>query len=167
MYRILLLLSLVFFTGTRLAAQSDSTCATILRLYNTLGAKDKVERNQYKSGPSSSRPGTLGDVTVYKSSMSIPGFTNPEFLEGGGETRRFSTYAETTTYEAAVKLWDELDKHFHACLNSTWTYKEDNNETDLYKSSKVQRDGSLFTPTIRYRLIRVENKFRLMLEILY
>lgn len=166
MRRYILLLLLVTI-GTSLAAQTDSTTAVMLRLYNTLGSKDKIERNKYKATPAEIRAGSLGNTSVYKSTISIPGFSNPEFVEGGGSTRMFTTFMEFGSYEKAVKAWDELNRKVHNDFTGGWTFTETDEPRELYRSAKLSRDGSLMSPVIRYRVERSQEKFRLVLEITY
>lgn len=163
----LLILFLLFAAGAPLIAQTDSTCSKILKLYNTLNSNDKNVRNSYKINPASTRSGPLGSVSVYASSYFIPGFQQPEFTEGGGSTRMFTTYASANTYEEATKMWEDFDKQMHNCLTSDWTYTVNDEPKELYKTVKVIQDGSMLNPTIRYYIARNGNSFKLVLEIVY
>lgn len=162
-----LLLAALVISSLALRAQTDSTCAVIMKLYNTLDSKDKVERNKYKNATGEVRQGPLGKVTIYKSTLSIPGFTAPEFSEGGGTARAFQAEVNVSSYEDAVKKWDELDKKLHSCFAGGWTFTENNEPRDLYKNSKVVKDGSLLSPVVRYYLERTASGFRLIMAITY
>jgi hypothetical protein len=161
-----LILLAFILAAPQLIAQTDSTCAIITRLYNSLDSKDKVERARYKINPPEVREAAIGKLIIYKSSLAIPGFVEPEFREGSG-SRVFTTYANADTYETAVKMWDDLNLKFHTNFTGGWTFTEYNEPTELYRNSKLMRDGSMLSPVIRYRLERFETKFRLIFEIAY
>ena len=160
-------LFLLLAAGTKLAAQNDSTAAVIQKIYNTLGSKDKVERSKYKITPGEIKPGSLGNTTTYKSSISVPGFSNPLFIEGGGATRMFTTSAEFASYSEATKAWEAFNQKMHEAFKGGWTFTEYDEPKEVYRSAKLFQDGSSFLPVIRYRLERHADKFKLVLEITY
>jgi hypothetical protein len=163
------LLLFLFLTASATigTAQTDSVCIKIKELYNTLANKEKDVRNRYKIMPGEIQAGSFGKTTVYKSSYSIPGFINPQFSEGGGSTRKFSTYMEFDKYEDAVKAWEELNTKSHAFFTGGWTFTTFDEPNEVYKRAKIMNDASMLSPTISYKIERVEGKFRFLVEISY
>jgi hypothetical protein len=164
--RTILLFFLLAFAGSA-AAQSDSTCAVIMRLYNVLDSKDKSIRDQYKSKEAEMKEGTLGKTAVYKSTLEIPGLVDAQFVEGGGKLRMFTAHADAATYEEAVKLYESFSEKLHSCFRGGWTFTEYNEPRELYKNQKLVKDESLLSPTLKYRIERAGTGFRLVMEIAY